>query len=748
MRKMRGTHGTTTVVAILACVAFTIEIHAQPNGVPVASPSAQQVRHTACFAQKSLTFTRRDGYDVVGLAEGVFVNRPGSPQLPSKTIRIALPPGMKATGVHVIRSESIRLSGDYAIRPAQKPSRFGDPTTTAEFMPRDDTIYGSDEAYPGLLAELERQSDLAGQSFAIVRVHPLQYSPASKQLTLHSSIEFAVDGRDGYVCGDRLPAGASERTRHGYRRMLNGMLANAETIELREAETAAARSRSVAPGVHDYVIITQGSWVDDFQPLADWKTRKGVPATIVTTDWIFNAGGYTGSESEKIRAFVQDAHETWGAMYFLLGGDADFVPTHEIFMPEVDPDENMPTDTFYADYDGDWTVELHVGRASVADEDDINVFVNKILTYERNPPLTDYAKTATFLGCDQVPDGAEGENCKMDIHTLYMPGDWTVRTEYDSEEGEHKDDFLDYLDLGNGLVNHIDHSTVTAFGVGAINHHDYIHAYQILIATNGDRQPILYSVSCDSCDFAHATCFAEAFVQNEGVGGIAYIGNTRSGYSDNGEDDGYSLRYDRYFFQSLFHHGHHTLGDCFTDHKNDAFEDDDYYRYIFMELTLLGDPELPMWTEDPTSLTVAHDDTLHAARQNEFVVQVSDVEGPVESADVCLWKEGDIYAIGQTNEFGVATFTTTPANAGTLHVTVTGQNYLPHESEAVVNECAFGDVDCDGDVDWGDFQDFASCLAGPDVAASPLCAEIHDGDDDLDVDLADFAFFQIAFTGS
>ena len=40
----------------------------------------------------------------------------------------------------------------------------------------------------------------------------------------------------------------------------------------------------VGPGDYDYVIITQDSWVSAFQPLADWKTQKGVPATIVTTD--------------------------------------------------------------------------------------------------------------------------------------------------------------------------------------------------------------------------------------------------------------------------------------------------------------------------------------------------------------------------------------------------------------------------------------------------------------------------------
>jgi hypothetical protein len=58
------------------------------------------------------------------------------------------------------------------------------------------------------------------------------------------------------------------------------------------------------------------------------------------------------------------------------------------------------------------------------------------------------------------------------------------------------------------------------------------------------------------------------------------------------------------------------------------------------------------------------------------------------------------------------------------------------------------DADRDGDVDANDYVDFASCLLGPDVdyAAGHACL-VHDANADLDVDLADFAEFQVVFTG-
>lgn len=46
-----------------------------------------------------------------------------------------------------------------------------------------------------------------------------------------------------------------------------------------------------------------------------------------------------------------------------------------------------------------------------------------------------------------------------------------------------------------------------------------------------------------------------------------------------------------------------------------------------------------------------------------------------------------------------------------------------------------------------DFAALVNCLNGPDVPASPDC-EVFDLDSDGDVDLADAAAFQRAFTGS
>lgn len=57
------------------------------------------------------------------------------------------------------------------------------------------------------------------------------------------------------------------------------------------------------------------------------------------------------------------------------------------------------------------------------------------------------------------------------------------------------------------------------------------------------------------------------------------------------------------------------------------------------------------------------------------------------------------------------------------------------------------DLDCDGDVDAADYAAWQPCMGGPGVAPNDTCADC-DIDADGDVDLDDFGAIQLAFTGS
>lgn len=735
-----GDRGSRRGGVVRACIVLMV-------GMLVISPVAVEaddegpafaVCYTATFPKDGLVFGKLMGYDTVRLEDAGCLNEAGRPMLPAQTLRIALPAGMAVTGVRVVGSEATTVAGQYDVFPAQPPRPMSETFATGGFVSPDPQVYASSEVYPAELVELVGQTDLAGQGIALLRVHPVQYVPAEKKLVYYTSIEIILEGVGGYCCGDYLPNSASASVRAEYEELVAGTVANPGDVELRGSDSPPGPMRGVGPGAYDYVIITQTSWVDDLQPLADWRTQAGVPTNIVTTDWIYNSGDYAGTNLEKVRAFIVDAHDTWGTMYFMLGGDSNVIPYHvrSVTVPGYGT-HDIANDTYYADYDEDWSCEVHVSRAPVRSTTHIDTFVSKVLTYEKDPPLSDYAEMAAFFGFDITdPGDQDGEISKEMIRSLYLPGDWTLNTEYDAEPGTHRADVIAYLNQGHHLVNHHDHCDSTCMGTGWICHGDLLYVADVDALTNGDRQSIVFAVGCHPANFPTVTSIGEAFVRNPAGGAIAFMGNTHWGWGGGPEDPAhYTVLQDHLLYKSLFVEGLHKIGACFTYLKNGAYEGPDPYNvgiYCFTQLTLLGEPQLAVWTEQPQGLTVTHDDTLVVDVPTTFPVQVYG-GGPVDQATVCLWKDGDVYEVEQTDSLGLATFGFTPTTTGDMYVTVVKHNYLPYEGSAEVDDCP-EDLSGDGQVG---LADLAAVLGNYNqTGASP---QDGDFDGDRDVDLADLA---------
>lgn len=443
---------------------------------------------------------------------------------------------------------------------------------------------------------------------------------------------------------------------------------------------------------YDYVIITDAGWLDDFQSLAHWKNKKGIKTNIVSTNWIYYNGGYNGNNDEKIRAFIQDAHSNWGTTYFLLGGDAEYIPYNitQMYIEYYGEYIPVPNDTYYADYDDDWICEVHVGRASVnhsgSDAGGIENFINKILTYEKNPPHTNYVKNIGLFGFD-LDDATSGEYCQEYIDNNYIPSNWNVTKVYDSDDGNHKDDVTSAVNSGQHIINHLDHGNISWMGTGWFNHDWNLTADDVDNFSNLEKQSIFYSTGGFLAAFDEENSMGEHFVRNTNGGCVAFISNTRRGWYKVGYIDSLSFIYDRYFFKSLFIDNIYKLGECFSDHKNDAYgmsgggQFINYDKHIFTSLTLLGDPEMPIWTDNPQTLVVSHPTKISPYGSTPFTVHAEDISGePIEDAYVCLWKEDEIYQRSLTDNYGNASFNLLPSTPGILYVTVTKHNYIPYEN--------------------------------------------------------------------
>jgi hypothetical protein len=637
--------------------------------------AVQETTVILSFAEGQLLFDQVRGYDRVRLADGDVLSRLGKPALPTQQVLVAIPSGTEAVAVRVRLLASQKLPGAYRIFPGQPPQRL-DGSPPPAFVEPDERVYSSAQVYPGELGRLDGQTDLAGQQMAVVTVYPLQYVPVTGRLVLNQKMVVTVESQPGYISRESY-AKFTEKQREVYQKRVWGMVVNPQDVVLDPPPKETSKALSV--GQFGHVVITTESYVSYFDDLVEWHNKRGLRDTVVTTTSIY--ANYSGSDDqERIRNFVIDAHSTWGTLYFLIGGEDSAVP----FKYRTYHNENTPSDNYYADYDDDWTCEVFVGRIPGAGSTQFSAAIDKILKYERDPPVSDYPLDVLLIGMD-LDSSTPGEQLKETIDG-YIPARFDVNKVYDSHSGNHLDVTRAYLNAGQNLVNHNDHSNSTVMGIGYVNHGLSLNMFHVNGLTNDDQPCNIVSTGCWPNDMTYNDCIAEHFViYNPNQAGVSFTGNTRDGWYYVGYPEGLSGQLDRDWWRGVFQNGQDNLGEALVWSKHHFDQNaSNTHRHCEWTFCLLGEPSMPIWTDTPESLDVNHATTLPVGNSS-FLVHVESGGSDLSGAYVCLWKPGEVYLTDHTDSNGDVTLNASPTTPGTLFVTVTKHNYLPYEGSAQVN---------------------------------------------------------------
>jgi hypothetical protein len=714
--------------------AVTFLSFAQISSAQVNAPGAYTVHYTAQFSKEDLSFDQLKGYDFVRLMEGDYLSDIGKPMLPWKEIKIALPSGMAVKSVYVVDTKSEQITGEYNIFPAQPPLKIGLSENDVDFVQPDPQTYASLQPYPSQLVEFGYQADLAGQGMAVIQLYPMQYVPGEKKLTLYTSLTIEIAGVGGYQCGDYLSPNISETDRRNSEERVKEMVVNPQDVMLVTSSSLKGPSGVLPKLSFRHVIITSSSYASYFQTLADWHTQKGVRDTIITTSWIY--ANYPGTaDSVKIRAFIRDADTTWGAKYFLLGGENETVP---FCYRTYYNNENVPSDEYYADWDNDWVHEVFVGRVSVGTSNEIMTIISKILTYEKNPPRTDYPLDVLLVGMDL--DASTPTSVLKEAIRSYIPARFNVHRVYDSYGGNHYDSTMYYLNAGQNLVNHSDHSNWNLMCTGDFHHGWCIYNDDVDALINYNQTSILVSIGCWPNAMDYNDCIAEHFViYNPSQAGIAFNGNTRDGWYTGGVPISLSGILDREWWASLFNRNKYRLGETIADAKEHFSNGDAITKHCEWTFNLLGEPEMPIWTDSLDSFAVTCPESLLQGSKLSFSVHVEDptTHVPVESAYVCLWKANEIYETGYTDVSGDVILHPLPRTTGTMYVTTTKHNYLPSEKQVVIPYIC-GEITEDGTIDLGDLVFLIAYIYRAGLAPNPM--ELADVNMDGVVNLGDVVF--------
>ncbi len=735
---------------VLPCITLIV------TALLLSGALAETVEHTLTFDQRELLIETRDGFDHIRLGTHLLTNEPGTPALPLVPLQLLLPPGAVVLGVEVTNTQSTQIAVPHRPFPAQPPRILPIPghvfPTRGTVAPRDD-VYGGSEPYPAEIVRLASTTTLGANVVVGVLVHPVQFLPDRGHLRFFKSITLSVayDVRDA---APGRPEGAG-----GAARMLASATANPSELNP-SGRTLSAGGTRLDPADIEYVIVTGAELAADFQPLADWKTRKGIPAEIVTTDWI--SAAYTeGDEQARIRAFISDAHDAWGTTWVLLGGDTGVVPTRLTFAMDCEanyqPEDNdIPCDLYYADLDGDWNADgddvygeledgvdlipdVIVGRASVEHSAEAQAFVAKTLAYERaetSEYQLDMLMAGEILWSDPYTDSGIALNMidSESVPSRYDP----IEKQYESRGNESRESVIASINEGKGHVLHDGHAWHTVLGCGD----GYLDRADASALTNATGHPLVYSIGCWPASIDR-DCVAERLLENPVGGAVAFIGNSRYGWGSPGNPGyGYSDRFMAEFYRRLFLGGDDRAGVALATAKAcfaPLSQSENVYRWHQYELNLLGDPELPVWTDEPAELSIAHPESISSDGAPVRVVVWTDA-GAEEGALVCLSNGSDLYERMRTGPDGVVSFQVTTGSPHQVAVTVTQTNCRPYEGLISVGApgaslAAAGVVydDSDGNADGepgpGETVDLSLTLANIGSETAETVTALLSGDD-------------------
>ncbi|MCI0496025.1 C25 family cysteine peptidase, partial [candidate division KSB1 bacterium] len=327
----------------------------------------------------------------------------------------------------------------------------------------------------------------------------------------------------------------------------------------------------------------------------------------------------------------------------------------------------------------DMLPEVILGRAPVEDANEADTFVKKVIQYEKNPPIgyqRDILFAAEILWADPYTDTGIAKD--MIEASYFPPGFYNVTKLYQDQGNESVASVRDAMNRGQHIINHHGHASTNVMGMGD----GYFHKTDMSALANRSRQSILYSIGCYPANF-EADCIAEAFLNNPSGGGVAFIGNSRYGWGSPGNPGyGYSDRFDDQFFKFLFAEKKFSLGLALALAKATYIpfsQEENVYRWCMYEITLLGDPEMPIWTDIPDTLFVQYPTAITS---NEAVIPITITAhgAPLAKALVCLLQEDKIYQSARTDAAGQARFAIASASPATpISLTVTAPNFLPLE---------------------------------------------------------------------
>jgi hypothetical protein len=485
------------------------------------------------------------------------------------------------------------------------------------------------------------------------------------------------------------------------------------------------------------LIITSSALNSSLQPLAGWKTQRGVYTEVIETSYIYS--NWNGVDNqEKIRNCIKDHYDNESLKWVILGGDNSVVPSRMAYVPDGYGDSGsdgstVPADGYYGDIKGtghtpyDWdgdndgnygeystdgidlSMEVYVGRLSATSSSAMTSLVNNILNYEKNPPSGGWYNRTVLAGAfsnfvesgkPQTDEAKMKEAIRTDFldngnfnnYTLYE-GSGIVPSSFSKNATLTTTNLVNAITTGAFMVNLAGHGSNTAIyrtiWTADSNGNGYCDSGESSSAayysttsspSNGGRKPLFYNDACNNGNFDQTFCLTEDILRDVGIGavGSARVSWYAVGWTKGSDGGWYNQGHDYRFWEQFFNGAYQpgkALALSHSDYITDKTAHDRYCWKNLLQYNLMGDPEIPIWSSSPSTFNVTHADPIPSPGNYQFTVK--DGSGSaVQGAVVCLMNGTTFYGEASTDSQGKASINL-PSLTMQMNLTVSKRNFKP-----------------------------------------------------------------------
>jgi hypothetical protein len=415
-----------------------------------------------------------------------------------------------------------------------------------------------------------------------------------------------------------------------------------------------------------YLIITHDDYVDAIQPLAVWKREKGLRTQVVPLS-------QTGSDSTQIRAYIQNAYNTWDIKpeyVLLVGNDTQIRQVRYIHTLG-----DVYTDNYYTNISGDFRNEIIPGRFWVYDTLHVKTIVAKVIAYEKNPDMQStswFESGVTIVNEDEDSFPADSVYWAdaRHAHDLMQQAGFN---HIDSLAQSFGDDSTDVIAAFNTGCSYMMYRGVGFF----IWDWPFMGLWENLL-NNGWQTPVVISATCATVEgIGHTWLLLGTPDQPRGT--VGFFGTTTALF----HAAEFRSALARGTLDGIFNDPQCTMGVA-AEHGRLAYSAIFNDSLEYNSWTCLGDPDMRLWTSVPRSISVFHDTIVWADDSPDtLTVQVDAGAIRIDSVLVCIMSRQDTskHHYAYTDVQGRVTFIDTFSLPGdSICITVTGRNLIPYQT--------------------------------------------------------------------